>query len=271
MAGIAGIIAAGNEKGRLVGNLEGKIALVSGGASGMGLASARALAQEGASVVISDRDGAAAERAAAAIRESGGSAKPFKADVSSLAELRAMIDFVRDTHGRLNVFFSNAGIGGARGFDVSEEAFDEAFDVNLKSHFFATSYALPLLKTAAPKASVIFTSSVRGLRASGDTPLYCMSKAAIVMMARCMALQFAESGVRVNTICPGAVDTDFPRNWMGLSEEQHQAMRKNSVAKIPLKRIGQPEDVASLVCFLASDQSSFLTGTAIPIDGGGTA
>lgn len=254
-----------------MGSLTTKVALISGGASGMGLASAMALSREGASVVISDRDGDAAARAAETIKASGGTATSFRADVSSLSDLRAMADFVATTHGRLNVFFSNAGIGGARGFDVSEEEFDEVFDINLKSHFFAASFLVPLMRPCAPSASIIFTSSVRGLRGSADTPLYCMSKAALIMLGRSMALNLAGSGIRVNTICPGAVDTAFPRIWMGMSEEEHAALQKRSVEKIPLKRIAQPEEIASLVCFLASDGSSFLTGTAIPVDGGGTA
>jgi len=252
-------------------SLDGRIALVTGGASGIGLASARALSAAGASVVIADKDGDGAQVAAESINHAGGSAVSFQADVSSLVHVRAMVDFVEKTYGRLHVFFSNAGIGGAKGFDVTEEEFDQVFNINLKSHFFATNYALPLMRLCAPNASIIYTSSVRGVRASPETPLYCMSKATILMMARTFALHLGPSGIRANALCVGAVDTAFPRNWMGISEADHLALRTQSAAKIPVGRIGQPEEIASLVTFLASDQSLFLTGATIPIDGGSTA
>jgi len=257
--------------GANMGCLEGRIALVTGGAAGIGFASAQALAAEGAAIVIADRNAAGAEAAAASIRASGGMADSFCVDVSSLPQLRALMDFVGTRHGRLNLLFSNAGVGGACGFDVSEAEFDEAFDINVKSHFFATNYAIPLLRLCAPRAAIVYTSSVRGLRASDATPLYCMSKSAILMVARTFALHLGPSGIRANALCVGAVDTEFPRAWMSLTEEQLVDLRARSAAKIPIGRIAQPSEIASLVVFLASDQSSFLTGAAIPIDGGATA
>ena len=251
--------------------LEGRVALITGGASGIGLASARALAAEGASVVIADINADAGEAVAESIRSAGGNAAAIQTDVSSLPQLRAMVDFVEKTHGRLNIFFSNAGVGGSKGFDVTEDDFDEVFDVNVKSHFFATKYAIPLLKLCAPHASIIYTSSVRGVQANEGTPLYCMSKSTIFMMSRTFAKHLGPSGIRVNALCVGAVHTDFPRNWMGLTEVEHKAMSKNSAAKIPLGRVSEPSEIASLVAFLASDQSMFLTGASIPIDGGVTA
>lgn len=252
-------------------SMKDRIALVTGGAAGMGLASAKALAEEGAIVIVADRNGDAAQRAVAAINASGGIAVAQETDVSSLDQLRALFNFVEKEFGRLNVFFSNAGIGGANGFDVTEDQFDQVFDVNLKSHFFGTRYAVPLMKACAPHASIIYTSSIRGFRAHEGTPLYCMSKAGILMLARSAARWLGPDRIRVNAICPGGVETAFPQEWLGLSDEQFLAIQQKSASAVPLGRIGQPDEVAALVKFLASDQSLYVTGTAMTIDGGSSA
>jgi NAD(P)-dependent dehydrogenase (short-subunit alcohol dehydrogenase family) len=248
--------------------LDNRVALVTGGAAGMGLASAKALAAEGASVIVADINAEAADRAARSITESGGIATAYQVDVSSLSSLRALFTFVETTFGRLHVFFSNAGIGGAQGFDVTEKQFDEVFDTNLKSHFFATNLAVPLMRNCAPHASIIYMSSIRGLQSRGQTPLYSISKAGIIMMARLFARNLGPEGIRANTICPGGVETAFPRDWLGLSQEEYKLVLEKSASDIPLRRVAQPGDIASLVTFLASDQSAYLTGLAIPVDGG---
>ena len=237
----------------------------------MGLAAARGLASQGAAVVIADIDGDAADAAAKAIVEEGGVADALQTDVGSNAALRAMAEFVDRRHGRLNIFFSNAGLGGARGFNVTEADFDDVFNINVKSHFFATNYVVPLMRTCAPHASIIYTSSIRGVRANADTPLYCMSKSTLLMMARTFALELGPAGIRVNALSVGAVHTAFPRKWMGLTEEEHKAVSSNSAARIPLGHFAEPADIAAMVQFLASDASRFVTGTTIPIDGGATA
>jgi NAD(P)-dependent dehydrogenase (short-subunit alcohol dehydrogenase family) len=247
------------------------VALVTGGAAGMGLASAHALAGEGAAVIIADRNGEAAEEAAASIISKGGRATARQVDVSSLEQLRTLFDFVGAEFGRLNVFFSNAGLGGANGFDVTEEQFDQVFNVNLKSHFFATNLAVPLMKPCAPHASIIYTSSIRGFRAHEGTPLYCMSKAGILMLARSAARWLGPQGIRVNAICPGGVETGFPQEWLGLTDEEYLAIQQKSASAVPLGRIGQPQEAAALVKFLASDQSMYITGTAMTMDGGSSA
>jgi NAD(P)-dependent dehydrogenase (short-subunit alcohol dehydrogenase family) len=247
--------------------LRNRVALVIGGAAGIGLASARALAAKGATVVIADRDGDAAQRGADAVRASGGEAVAYAVDASSMSQLRALLDFVGKTYGRLNVLFSNAGSRGADGFDVSEAEFDEAFAINVKSHFFATTYALPLLLPCAPHASVIYTASAGALKLGGRSPLYSISKSSILMMARAFARELGPARIRVNALCPGAIETGFPR-WSTLDEADYKATVERIGRGLPLGRIGQPEDVAGVVAFLASDQSMFVTGLAIPIDGG---
>ena len=252
-------------------SLKGQIGLVTGGAAGIGLASAKALAEEGATIVIADRNQLGAEQAVTAIKSLGGTALAHQTDVSSLAQLRDLFDFIEKEFGLLNILFSNAGLGGARGFDVTEEQFDQAFDVNLKSHFFATNYAVPLMKMCAPQASIIYMSSIGGFRANAETPLYCMSKAAVLMLARTAARWLGPAGIRVNAICPGGVETAFPQQWLGLTGEQFEAIKQRSASAAPLGRIGQPAEVAALVKFLASDQSIYITGTSIPLDGGASA
>lgn len=248
--------------------LANRVALVTGGAGGIGLASARALAAEGASIVIADKNADAAAQAAESLRVTGADVVSYTVDVAELTELKALFDFIGRTFGRLHIFFSNAGIGGAHGFDVTPEQFDQVFDVNLKSAFFATHYALPLLRPCAPHASIIYMSSVRGLHARGKNPLYSMSKAGIIMMARLFARHLGPEGIRANVLCPGGVQTAFPRDWLGLSEDEYKVLLEKSAADVPLGRIAQPEDIAALVVFLASDQSAYLTGLAIPVDGG---
>ena len=252
-------------------NLKDQIVLITGGAAGIGLASAKMLAEEGATVIIADQNGERAIEAATKLKALGGRGVARHVDVSSLEQLRALFDFIGKEFGRLNVFFSNAGIGGANGFEVTEEQFDQVFNLNVKSHFFATAYAVPLMKACAPHASIIFMSSVRGFRASEATPLYCMSKSGILMLTRSAARWLGPDRIRVNAICPGGVETAFPQEWFGLTNEQLQTLQQQSASKIPLGRIGQPEEVAALVKFLASDQSIYITGTTISIDGGSSA
>ena len=252
-------------------SMEDWVAVVTGGAAGMGLASSRALAEEGATVIIADRNAEAANEAAASIMADGHRAVACQTDVASLEQLHQLFEFVDMQFGRLNVFFSNAGVGGANGFDVTEEQFDQVFDVNLKSHFFGTKLAVPLMKRCAPHASIIYTSSIRGFRAHEGTPLYCMSKAGVLMLARSAARWLGPEGIRVNAICPGGIETAFPQEWLGLTDDQFQVLQQKSASSVPLGRVGQPHEAASLVKFLASDQSMYITGTAMTLDGGSSA
>jgi len=252
-------------------DLDGRVAVVIGSADGIGLASARALAARKAIVVLADIDGAAATSAASSIEQEGGKAMAYAVDASVVSELEALFAFISEQYGKLNILFSSVGSSGPDGIEVTEASFDRLISLNLKSHFFATQFALPLLRRSAPHASVILMSSTAALRANRRSPLYSISKAAVVMMARSLAKTLGHEGVRVNAVCPGHVATAFPQRWLGLDDDAYGTMMERSAADIPLGRVGRPEDVAETVAFLASDQSSYLTGLAIPIDGGSTA
>ena len=206
-------------------------------------------------------------RAAEEVNAEGGEAISYEVDGSSVAQLKAMFLFIEKMYARLNVLFSNIGSRGANGYDLTEAQFDEVIDINVKSHFFATHYAVPLMKLCAPHASIIYMSSAGAFKAGGGSPLYNISKACIPMMARALARELGPARIRVNSLCPGAVETAFPR-WSTFTEEGRKAMLESVGQRVPLGRIGQPEDVAGVVAFLASDQSMFVTGVSIPIDGG---
>ena len=237
----------------------------------MGKASAEALAAEGAIVVVADLDGTGAHQVAEQIRASGGEATGYPVDVSSTYQLREMFDRISEQFGSLDVVFSHAGIQGPPGLDVPEELFDSVVDINVKSHFFCTSYALPLLRRSVTGGSIIYTASTAGLRGMPISPLYGLAKAAILSLMRSVAVILGPEGVRANAICPGAIDTPFSKQFahtIGMDEEEIQS---RIVSRIPLGRIGQPTDVAGAVVFLASDRSKYITGTAITIDGGSVA
>ena len=255
------------------GKLEGRVAVITAGASGMGLASARLFAAEGAAVVVADLDAEAAAAAAKQITDDGGEALAFPADVSSVDQLTALFDTVRSTFGRLNVLFNHAGIPGPKGLDITEEEFDRTVAINLKSQFFATKLARPLLEASAPHASIIYTSSTSGLVASPSSPIYGMTKGGTLILMRSVARQLGPAGIRANAICPGPTDTPMLRVFTdpqraGLSEEDYAAQLDIRAKNIPLRRAGQAADIASVALFLASDDSAFVTGVTIPVDGG---
>lgn len=255
------------------GRLQDRVAVITAAASGMGLASARLFAAEGAQVVVADLDGSAAHAAADAITADGGRAHPFEVDVSSVPHLRALFGFVDSEFGLLHVLFNHAGVPGGRGIDLTEEEFDRTVAINLKSQFFATQLAIPLLTRTAPRASIIYTSSTSGLVASPNSPIYGMTKGGTIIFMRSMAKHLGPQGIRANAICPGPTDTPMLRIFTdpertGLDEEAYAEQLTRRAAAIPLRRAGVATDIASVALFLAGDESSFVTGVPIPVDGG---
>jgi NAD(P)-dependent dehydrogenase (short-subunit alcohol dehydrogenase family) len=251
--------------------LKDRVAVVTGGASGMGRATAQKFVAEGAHVVIADVDEAAATALAVELSASGpGSAQAYALDVTDLPRVKGLIDLVEREFGILHVLYNNAGYPGPTGLGAVPDEFDKTVDINLKAGYYATSYAIPLLTKAVPHASIIFTSSTSGVVGSPLSVLYSATKGAVVLMAKSMALSLGGQGIRVNVICPGPTDTPMLPRFFGRdsSEDLSEKIDGFVQASIPLRRLATSEDVAGAALFLASDESSFVTGVALPVDGG---
>lgn len=252
--------------------LEGRVALVTGGGSGLGAASAKKLAQAGAQVGVLSRTRDEIEKVAREIESAGGQAVALEADISDPQQMQAAVEQLVQHFGRLDIVFANAGINGvwAPLEDLTPEDWDKTLAVNLKGTFLTVKYAVPHLKKQG--GSVIVTSSVNGTRMFSNTgaTAYASSKAAQVAFTKMVALELAKHRVRVNVICPGAIESEIDEN----TERQNLESVKEPVefpeGKIPLTdgKPGTSEQVADLVLFLASDRSQHITGTELWIDGG---
>lgn len=247
------------------GDLQDHIVLITGGTGGIGLAAAHLLLQLGAQVIITGRDDDRLAGAAAQLSTAADPAPlwPIRADAASLGDLDSLMSQIADRHGRLDGIFVNAGTGlFGRSTVVTEDDFDRTVDVNFKGVFFTVQKALPLL-TAAGSASVIINASWTLHRGMSVAPVYSATKAAAHNLARTLASDLAEHGVRVNSISPGYVATDMFHHAFP-DPASHDSIR----AQVPLKRFGQAEDVAQTVAFLLSTRSSYITAQDIVIDGG---
>lgn len=246
------------------GKLEGKVAVVTGGNSGIGLATAKEFAREGARVVITGRD---ARTLAEAEREIGGEVLALRSDAASLADIDELFAAVKGKFGRVDVLFVNAGVGKfASVEETDEELFDQIMDINFKGAYFTVKKALPLL---ADGASVVLNTSVVAHVGFPHASVYSASKAALLSLVRTLSADLVGRGIRVNAVSPGPVETPiFGR--MGLAPEAREETLKGFEAQVPLRRLGRPEEIARTVVFLASSDSSFLVGTEIVADGGVT-
>ena len=249
--------------------LEGRIAAVVGGGSGMGRATARRLAEEGAHVYVADLSEEAAKSVAAEI---GDSAVPWQLDATDNDALRGFFAAIDREHGALHVLHDQVGMPGAGGIDVSEEDFQRSIDVNVKSAFYVTTLGYELVKKADRKGSITMTASTAALVGSPFSPLYSLTKGALTAYARALALVGGPDGVRVNVICPGPVDTPMLPTFFGRDPGADMAdLMSGFIGLVPLGRPATPEEIAGVVAFLASDDAGFVTGVTIPIDGGLTA
>lgn len=242
--------------------LEGKVALVTGGNSGIGLASAKRLQDEGARIAISGRSRQTLDEAAKIL---GSGVVAVQADVSKLADIDRMFAEVSQKLGKIDVLFVNAGIAKIGPFaEISESDFDEVFDINVKGAYFTVQKALPFLNDGA---SIILNTSVASSKGSPGTTAYGASKAALRSLARTAANELIPRRIRVNAIAPGPIETPiFSRG--GGSQEVLDQFKDMVVGRVPMKRLGQPEEVAGVVAFLASSDASYITGVELNVDGG---
>ena len=242
--------------------LDGRVALVTGGTSGIGLAAAKALAAEGAHIYITGRR---ERELVAAVEEIGRNASGVRGDVSNVGDLERLYAQIRDEKGRLDILFANAGIAKYAALGkITEELYDSIFNVNVKGVLFTVQKALPLMPEGA---SIILNASVVGSKGLSANSVYSATKAAIRSFARTWTTDLKDRRIRVNAISPGTIDTPGLNDLLASGEAGEQR-RKTVASAIPLGRFGRPDEVAKAVVFLASDESSYITGAEIFVDGG---
>ena len=246
--------------------LEGKVAVITGGASGIGESAARLFVAEGASVVIADMQ---KERGTALAEELGSMALFCQVEVRQEAEVKAAVDMAVDTWGRLDCMFNNAGFGGVLGpvEDIPVDEFDMTMDVLVRGVFLGIKHAAPVMKKQQ-SGSIINTGSIAGVTAGRGPIIYSAAKAAVVHLSKVTSMQLGEHFIRVNAICPGYIATPLSANTVGRSDELIEKVHHTYAVRQPIPRTGMPEDIAQMALFLASDRSTFVTGQALVVDGG---
>jgi NAD(P)-dependent dehydrogenase (short-subunit alcohol dehydrogenase family) len=246
------------------------VALITGGTSGIGSATARLFATEGAAVAITGRNSDRGDEVVRDITAAGGDAMFIKADVRVAADCRRVVDETLERFGKVDVLFNNAGVFHPKSIpDCSEEEWDETIDSSLKGAFLMSKYTLPSMIERG-SGSIIHTSSGWGILGGDKAAAYCAAKGGLIVMAKAMAIDHGPQGIRVNCVCPGDVLTPMlpdDAEKRGMAWEDYAA----GAADRPLGRIGAAEDIANAVLYLASDESSFVTGEALVVDGGGVA
>lgn len=247
-------------------SLSGRVVLITGGGSGIGRAAALCCAREGATVVVADVAEAEGTEVAEAVEERGGSARFARCDVSSSADVQALVRDVAAREGRLDGAFNNAGIesGWAATVKCSEENFDRTVAVNLKGVWLCLKHQIAQMLEQGGGGSIVNTASVAGLVGSRGGCAYVASKHGVVGLGKTAALEYAKRGIRVNTVCPGVVETPMVERLMASTGLE----RETFVAQQPVGRLGQPEEVGEAVAWLLSERASFVTGVALPVDGG---
>jgi NAD(P)-dependent dehydrogenase (short-subunit alcohol dehydrogenase family) len=251
----------------MAGLLDGKSALITGGGGGIGRATALAFAREGARVAVADLIAEAAGETVALVNAAGGQAISFSGEVTRDAEVRSMIEAVVAAYGRIDCAFNNAGIAGwqvdamgKKTAEWSEEAFDRMIAVNLKGVWLCMRYELPQMQ-AQGGGAIVNTASIAGLAGLPSSSAYVAAKHGVVGLTKTAALEYAEANIRVNAVCPGFIKTRMTEPGMRLRGEA-------ILAQTPLKRMGQPEEIAEMVVWLCSERASFVSGAAYNVDGG---
>lgn len=251
----------------MTGSMTGKVALVTGGSSGIGEATALAFAREGASVVIANRTQETGEKVAQAIKEMGGQALWVQTDVSQADQVEAMIQKTLQTFGRLDYAFNNGGSGGMGGWlaDIPEVEFDKTISGYLKSAWLCMKHEI-LVMLQAGSGSIVNNSSVDGLRAFPFDPIYSAAKHGVIGLTKSGAMQYAQKGIRINAVCPGWIRTPPVEDLLKHSPEAEHGMLQHQ----PIGRLGTADEVAEAVVWLCSDKASLIVGVAFPVDGGYT-
>ena len=243
---------------------EGRVAVVTGGNSGIGRATAIRFAQEGAKVVVAARRIQQGEETVEEIRRAGGEALFVRTDVSRAGEVESMVSQAVEAYGRLDFAFNNAGTStGGPMHEATEEDWDRVVDVNLKGVWLCMKFEIAQM-LAQSGGAIVNVSSVAGLVGEGNAPIYAASKFGVVGLTRSSALQYAKSGIRINAVCPGAVLTPMLRAVFDRRPEAEESF----LAHEPIGRFGEPNEIAEAVVWLCSDTASFVTGVAMPVDGG---
>ncbi len=243
--------------------LEGKIALVTGGGAGIGRAICATFAQEGAHVVVADIDGDAAQETASAIVTANGAAEAHTVDITDTAQVKALMESIKTTHGRLDVLVNNAGVGARADFrHLTDEEWDKVWSVNLDGTVKCAREAFDLMR-ASGKASIVNLSSVMSAKHTRQMAVYSATKGAVSALSRSLAVEYAPYGIRVNTLLPGYVDTALIGRYI-----KNPGIAKALLTQTPLRRFGMPEDIANAALFLVSDEAGYITGAALNVDGG---
>ncbi|WP_439496179.1 SDR family oxidoreductase [Bosea sp. (in: a-proteobacteria)] len=250
--------------------LAGKIAIITGAGSGIGHEAAKLFAQEGATVIVADRDLAAAERVAAEISGAGGKAAPHKVDVSKEAEVKALVDKAVADHGRLDILVNNAGFGFAGTVvNTSEADWDALMAVNVKGVFFGCKHAIPVMERQGGGVIVNTASAVANIGIT-DRAAYVASKGAVAALTRAMAIDHVAAKIRINCVAPGTIESPYFAEIFAKSPNAAE-LRRGLEQRQAMERLGQPVEIARAMLFLASEESSFCTGTTLVADGGWTA
>jgi meso-butanediol dehydrogenase / (S,S)-butanediol dehydrogenase / diacetyl reductase len=256
-----------------MGQLQGKVALITGSGRGQGLAAARRFAAEGARIVVNDLDPTPVNAAVDSLRAAGGEAVGAVGDVSVSADVRRVLAVAKDTFGGLDILYNNAGIGysATKRFGVAmsdilsctEEDWHRILDINIGGVFLFCKYGIPLLIERGGGV-ILNTASIAALRGGADAHAYTATKGAVLALTRAVAVTYGPKGVRANTLCPGVIDTEMIHEALIERDDVRTALARNT----PLRRIGTAEDIAEVALFLVSDASRFITGEAFAVDGG---
>jgi 3-oxoacyl-[acyl-carrier protein] reductase len=248
--------------------LKDRVAIVTGAASGIGAATALAMAREGARVLVVDLNEAGAKGIVEQIEKAGGQAAAARADVTRASDNQAIVEQATSRWGRLDVFFANAGVPQWKTDleEVDEKVFDQIFSVNVKGVWLGAKYALPVMKRQR-RGVILITASTSAIRPRPGGQTYAASKGAVITLAKALALESAPHGVRVVAIAPVATHTPMLPTFMSKKEVDEEGLQRY-VATVPLGRLNQPEDLAATAVFLASDDAAMITGSCIEVDGG---